>query len=150
MLDQIMRITDPAWPAVQEASRMILREGATSIMAPEKFHDKLHALVLKMGDTMPARLQFPMVVDADGDVIILNGDSAHGAELMLYCGSERFVNHPSTLWIPYAASEFMELLLQSMDDLLEAGYPGCLGCGGPGAEEEWDESASRRRMNLKS
>ena len=145
-----MRITDPAWPAVQEASRMILSEGATSIMAPEEFHDKLHALVLKMGDTMPSRLQFPMVVDADGDVIILNGDSAQGAELMLYCGSEKLVNHPSTLWIPYAASEFMELLLQSMDDLLEAGYPGCLGCGGPGAEEEWDESASRRRMNLES
>ncbi|MDA8759897.1 hypothetical protein N9M83_06670 [Candidatus Poseidonia alphae] len=28
-----MRITDPAWPAVQEAARMMLREDVASIMA---------------------------------------------------------------------------------------------------------------------
>jgi hypothetical protein len=145
-----MRITDPAWPAVQEAARMILREGASSIMAPDKFHKDLIALVLKMGDTMPARQQFPQILSTELDVIILNGNPAVEQSPLLYCGPEAMFDHPTTLWIPHAAREFMELLLQSMDDLLEAGYPGCLGCGGPGAEEEWDESASRRRMNLES
>ena len=143
-----MRITDPAWPAVQEAARMILKEGVSSIMAPEEYHKNLNTLVLKMGDTMPARQQFPQIISIEMDVIILNGNPALEKSPMLYCGPEVMFDHPSTLWIPYAASELMDLLLQSMDDLLEAGYPGCLGCGGPGAEEEWDERASRRRMNL--
>ena len=30
--------------------------------------------------------------------------------------------------------------------LLEAGYPGCLGCGGPGLEDPWDEEAWRSRQ----
>ena len=28
-------------------------------------------------------------------------------------------------------------------DLLEAGYPGCVGCGGPGAEGDWNEEVRR-------
>ena len=29
-------------------------------------------------------------------------------------------------------------------DLSDAGYPGCLGCGGPHTEGEWDETSSRQ------
>ena len=27
--------------------------------------------------------------------------------------------------------------------LVEAGYPGCIGCGGPGKDDEWDEEENR-------
>ena len=43
-------------------------------------------------------------------------------------------------WVPDCGwDDFSEQIL----DLLEAGYPGCIGCGGPGAEEEWNEDVRR-------
>lgn len=144
-----MRITDPAWPAVQEAARMMLREDVASIMAPQPFHDALQELVLKMGDSMAARQHFPLVTDVELDVIILTARVHSGPVPKMYCGIENMAQYPETLWIPKTASELMETLIQTMHDLLEAGYPGCLGCGGPGAEEEWDETASRKRMKVK-
>ena len=39
-----------------------------------------------------------------------------------------------------------EAVSKVSDELLRAGYPGCLGCGGPHAEGDWDEVASRRNM----
>jgi len=37
-----------------------------------------------------------------------------------------------------AAATMMHVLGMA-HDLVDAGYPGCLGCGGPGLEEPWDE-----------
>ena len=34
----------------------------------------------------------------------------------------------------------IELIIR---ELILAGYPGCIGCGGPGSEEIWDEAISR-------
>ena len=145
-----MRITDPAWPAVQEAARMMLREDVASIMAPKEVHDALRELVLKMGDSMAARQQFPMVANVEQDVVMITPRVQSEPNPKMYCGLENMTQYPETLWIPHAASALMETLIQTMHDLLEAGYPGCLGCGGPGAEEAWDETASRKRMNLES
>lgn len=145
-----MRITDPAWPAVQEAARMMLREDVASIMAPENSHEALQQLVLKMGDSMAARQNFPKVTNVGEDVIILTSRDLSGPVPKMYCGLENMKEYPDTLWIPQSASVMMETLVQTMHDLLEAGYPGCLGCGGPGAEDEWDETASRKRMNVES
>ena len=39
-------------------------------------------------------------------------------------------------------SDFEEQVL----DLLEAGYPGCIGCGGPGSEGEWNEAIRRAEI----
>ena len=46
-------------------------------------------------------------------------------------------------WVPNATwGDFKSQVLE----LLEAGYPGCVGCGGPGAEGEWNEQARRIKM----
>ena len=139
-----MRITDPAWPAVQEAARMMLREDQTSILVPKNLNDSVEELILKMGDTMPSRQTFPSVSHVGKDEIIFtmkDHTSPH-----FYCG----LSTPliGTLWIPFEASKIWNILRQAMFDLLDAGYPGCLGCGGKGSEAEWDEVASRTRMNL--
>ena len=48
-----------------------------------------------------------------------------------------------TCWVPNCTWD--EFKIQVLD-LLEAGYPGCVGCGGPGAEEEWNEQSRRRQF----
>lgn len=139
-----MRITDPAWPAVQEAARMMLREDGDSILAPNDIHDSISELILKMGDTMPSRKTFPGLDSSKNDEILffIAGNSTPS----FYCGA----NPPSmnTLWLPFEGTSIWNTLKQSMFNLLDAGYPGCLGCGGTGAEEDWDEGASRTRMNV--
>ena len=47
-------------------------------------------------------------------------------------------------WVPLCNwADFFE----QVTDLLEAGYPGCIGCAGPGAEGEWNETSRRRQFN---
>lgn len=43
-------------------------------------------------------------------------------------------NSPILFWIDFE----MRIL-----ELVEAGYPGCIGCGGPGSEDPWDEENNR-------
>ena len=43
-------------------------------------------------------------------------------------------------WVP---TPILVSLKEQVLDLLAAGYPGCIGCGGPGSEEEWNESLRR-------
>lgn len=47
------------------------------------------------------------------------------------------------LWIPTEINTFWEDFERKISYLVDAGYPGCIGCGGPGAEEEWDENKYR-------
>jgi len=143
-LDQIMRITDPAWPAVQEAARMMLREDGRTIEAPASLHLSIQELILKMGNNMPARQTFPKVILCEQDsIVFMTQTEIHPR---FFCGLKSPPIH--TLWIPFEASNIWSDLERAMHDLLDAGYPGCLGCGGHDAEEEWDEDASRKRMQL--
>ena len=50
------------------------------------------------------------------------------------------------LWIPSETSTFWRDFENRVSDLVEAGYPGCIGCGGPGSEDEWDEKQNRIRF----
>ena len=47
------------------------------------------------------------------------------------------------LWIPTEINSFWEDFERKISYLVDAGYPGCIGCGGPGSEEEWDENKYR-------
>jgi hypothetical protein len=38
------------------------------------------------------------------------------------------------------------VFVEHVEDLLDAGYPGCIGCAGPGAEGEWDEISQRAKF----
>ena len=43
-------------------------------------------------------------------------------------------NSPKLFWIDFE----MRII-----KLVDAGYPGCIGCGGPGSEETWNEQQNR-------
>lgn len=102
-------------------------------------------LVSAIAEADPARLALPelqlassfTVRDADdGTALVCWGnDAPEDALLFLTSG-------------PNAVS--FEHVISMAHDLVEAGYPGCLGCGGPGLEAPWDELAWRSRQDTTS
>lgn len=137
-----MRITDPKWPAVREISRTVLREDAIVIEGPLWLRDEVHSLSVLIGDKQPARLVFPAYRETVEQVLRLR----HGIENRLLC--ECSLTEPSidVVWCPLHPNDAWPVLWQTLDDLISAGYPGCLGCAGPEAEEPWDENLRRETM----
>ena len=76
-----------------------------------------------------------------GDIQLVDPVSS---EILALCS----LNEPelTTVWLPMSPSAAWDAISKVSDDLLQAGYPGCLGCGGPHTEGDWDEAASRRNM----
>lgn len=44
-------------------------------------------------------------------------------------------------------NDFWLEILNSCEELLSAGYPACVGCGGPNSEQKWDEFGHRNLTN---
>lgn len=141
--DGLMRITDPRWPAVREVARMILRVEDLLVKGPGWLEEPIVELGLRLADVQPARTMFPSFVLEEGD----------GIQLMETCSAAPLascsLDEPdvTTVWIPMPPSLAWEAISKICDDLLRAGYPGCLGCGGPHTEGEWDEVSSRQNMS---
>ena len=125
-----MDITDVRWPSLREAARRFLREDGCILSVPEKYEKEAWDLVQKISDFVPSKIDLPSVVIGDLSVLGLAkiGGKRPGLEIC---------------WVPNSCwSDFEEQVL----DLLNAGYPGCVGCGGPGSEGEWDESSRRSEI----
>ena len=58
----------------------------------------------------------------------------------MICKNEPDVN---INWLPSNKLNAVTRFIQMVEELAEAGYPGCVGCGGPGSDEEWDEVSAR-------
>ena len=138
-----MRITDPRWPAARELSRIILRTDGLTIHGPSWMKELVHELSIRLGDVQPSRVSFPTFCHHERDEILVC--TASPSQTLAICGP----NEPSIdiLWFPMNPIEAWETIASMTDDLLEAGYPGCLGCGGPQSEQPWDETQSRQSMN---
>ena len=122
-----MDMNDPRWPSLREAARRFLREDGCTLSVPEGLEKDAWEIVQLIADHVPSKIDLPNVVTGDFAVIGL----AHIG------GREPPIE---VCWVPDCGwEEFSEQIL----DLLEAGYPGCIGCGGPGAEEEWNEEFRR-------
>ena len=143
LLGSNVRIDDPMWPAVREAARRILRLEALTICAPLECIPQLDALILRMGDAQPSRLTFPMVKPHEQrsiDVSLLAPeDDLRGHVVRL----GQHEPEPNTCWIPMDVTESWTVVLEACIELLAAGYPGCIGCGGPNSERPWNEQKSR-------
>ena len=114
-------------------------------VSEERTHE-VNQLLLAMADLQPERLVFPVVIGRettgltlhrlDGDVEVLVGQSS-------------VVEPPmSVLWLPMEANEALDSVLEASHDLLQAGYPGCVGCAGSVDETMWDEPKHRRRWEV--
>lgn len=88
------------------------------------------SLIQSISDHIPSKTSLPKVIEGDFQII---GMADFGAD-------EPDVE---VCWVPLCNwADFFE----QVTDLLEAGYPGCIGCAGPGAEGEWNETARRRQF----
>lgn len=125
-----MLISDPRWPSLREAARRFLREDGCALSVPAKFQDEAWDLIQLISDHIPEKLSLPTVTI---------GELSGGEYFDM--GKKEPRNH--VCWVPKAT--WIDFKTQVVE-LLEAGYPGCIGCGGPGSEGEWNEALRREEM----
>jgi len=137
-----MRITDPRWPAVRELARTVLREDNIVIRGEAWLESEIHALSMLISERQPARLAFPTYeVEKGTSLSIVSGTDG---DVLGTCSTSE--PNERVVWCPLDARNGWTLLRKTLEDLVDAGYPGCRDCAGPEAEALWDENESRRRM----
>ena len=125
-----VEMSDPQWPSLREAARRFLKVEGCELSVPKDFAKQAWDLVQSISDNIPSRLSLPNVIE--GDFMV---------EGLFQLGGE--VPSLEICWVPDCSwDDFSEQVME----LLEAGYPGCVGCAGPGAEGEWNEAARRRQF----
>ncbi len=128
-------------PCIAEAARRLLRTEGTSLIVPEGLFNEALKLSLAISDGIPKMIREPMVSMGSKNLIEVEGLSQLG-------GDEPPL---SICWIPTDLVDLESvwgLWTLQIHDLMAAGYPGCVGCGGPGSEGIWDETASRARVRV--
>jgi hypothetical protein len=126
-----VQINDLRWPSLREAARRFLRTEGCNILVPKEHETDAHKIIQLISDYIPERLELPLV-----KIGILSSEG-----LFQIGGLEPDI---AICWVPEATwSDFEEQVIE----LLQAGYPGCVGCGGPGAEGEWNEVLRRKKMS---
>ena len=137
---------DAKTPCIAEAARRLLRtEGCTLEVTPS-LSISANELALHISDSLPSLLHEPEVSsEVDWTFVCIKMDG----ELIARIGGRE----PSlgACWIPDTGEGVGNLwfrFIENVSDLLIAGYPGCVGCGGPGSEGIWDETASRARTRV--
>ena len=126
-----MQLDDPLWPSLREAARRFLREDSCKLIVDEKYHKNALHLVQNVADYVPSKIHLPTVETGRFSI-----------ENQAFFGTDE----PSldVVWVPNCTwKDFEEQVL----DLLKAGYPGCVGCGGPGSEGPWDEASRRSEFS---
>ena len=126
---------------IAEAARRLLRSEDTSLVVPASLFDAASKLSLDISDGIPKMIREPKVTIGQDDLVIITG-------LVQIGGDEP---NASICWIPNPEKSLQNLWekwVVQIHDLMVAGYPGCVGCGGPGSEGVWDELASRARTRV--
>ena len=95
--------------------------------------------MLKISDMVPSKLDSPKIIYTDSEEVVFesleNNFSIGVKEKSLdYCWVKSLKSDSGEPWI-----DFTMMVIE----LATAGYPGCIGCGGPGSEELWDEATLR-------
>jgi len=132
-----MQVSDVRWPSLREAARIILRTADIEITTPAEFTVLSKKLIYSISEHIPARAIFPKIGSGQQFIGIANRE-------FVRLGGEQ--PPLEVCWIPGDEEKLWTSLFDSCEDLLQAGYPGCIGCGGPGSEEKWDEKNRRLEM----
>ena len=138
-----MRMDDPLWPVVREISRLILRRDDIHLILPPEFKDDMQNILLEISDKQPSKVQFPTfeVQTTEGVFIYERSRDNPLLSLIGYIG----MNEPeaNVRWVKMSIHDGWKEVFNAINELHEAGYPGCIGCGGPQSELPWNEGKSR-------
>ena len=139
-------LMDEKTPCIAEAARRLLRTEGSTLEVTPSLSNSANELALHISDSLPSLLREPDVSsEVDWTFVCIKMDGALIARIGGY--------EPSldACWIPDTGEGVENLwarFIQNVSDLLIAGYPGCVGWGGPGSEGTWDETASRARTRV--
>jgi len=99
--------------------------------------NEIDDLRIELSDSAPNIIfGIDSIIEETEDIYFENKKSKNGII------SERMPTSMDIVWI-HGGIEVWKNLREKIVELGNAGYPGCIGCGGPGAKEVWDEASSR-------
>ena len=137
-----MEPDSPLNRAIQEWSRRFLRGSKISLTAPVIHHERFTELHLMKNEAIPSVYSTFNILDNKES----NLDLWEDGQLIGRIGTS-----PPSNEVVHVPTDNIETILSRLDEtiqsLIQAGYPGCVGCGGQDALETWDESASRLRLS---
>lgn len=125
-----VEMSDPRWPSLREAARRLLREDGCTLVVPSQNMKEAWEIVQLIADHVPSKTELPTVIEGQ---LSISGLAQLGGE------------EPSLdiCWVPNCTwDDFTEQVIF----LLQAGYPGCVGCGGTDAESGWNEAVRRSQF----
>lgn len=131
----------PLWPVVREAARRIVRLENLSIYADEQFGDLINQLSGKISDHIPQRANFPEHVISKESTIQIVEKSEGNNNLIIQIGM--IEPDIDVCWVQMTKQVGFNAVFQSCLQLLDAGYPGCIGCDDSIQEGRWDERKFR-------
>ena len=126
---------------IAEAARRLLRTENTTLIVPESLFESAQQLSLEISDGIPKLIREPTIAIGEKNCVEVSG--------LVHIGP--IEPDAEICWVPtsqYSVVKIWEKWVVQIHDLMSAGYPGCVGCGGPGSEGEWDELASRARTRV--
>tara|TARA_B100001113_G_C20940141_1_gene548341 strand:- start:113 stop:532 length:420 start_codon:yes stop_codon:yes gene_type:complete len=126
--------------AMREWARRFLKNSSITTLSPSKLTPMIQELHLFYNDETPSQYSEITVLNHNLDVIKLQWNGINIGQIGGDVPKELSSVYIPTDNIVQTWSE-MEKITR---ELISAGYPGCVGCGGPGAEEEWDEIRHRK------
>jgi hypothetical protein len=126
--------------AIYELARRILRSNGVKIVHNGQLTSEIEQLRIELSDSAPNIIfGIDSVIEDTEDIFFENQNSKDGVI------SERKPESIEIVWIVGNNMDVWKDLRKKIVELGNAGYPGCIGCGGPGSNEVWDEVASRAR-----
>ena len=136
-----MQMNHPLWPVVRESARRVVRIEQISISAPSEFYSDIVRLRGLISDSVPQRSTFPVHNKCETQEISIYDETEINSRLIVYIGSEE---PPIDIcWIELPIKDGFAALMESCEHLLNAGYPGCVGCDDSIQEGRWNEDIFR-------
>ena len=125
--------------AMREWARRFLNHSEIFTRSPSTISKKILSLHLYFNDKAPSQYSTIQQGETSGDSILL-----YSNDTLIGQVGGMIVEDLTSVYIPTKQlAKTWEMIEKIILHLIDAGYPGCIGCGGPGAEEIWDENKNR-------
>ena len=114
------------------------------IWAEQQFSADIYELSNKISDHLPQRTTFPQHVTCNQNTIRVFDKSGDTSTLIIEIGN----NEPDikVCWVQMTGDIGFAAVMESCLQLLNAGYPGCIGCDDSIQEGRWDERKFRNSV----
>ena len=136
-----MQMNHPLWPVVRESARRVVRIEKISITAPDEYTSDINHLSGLIGDHIPQRSTFPVHSKVEREEIWIYDDTRVQSHPIIYIGNTE--PQIDVCWIELPIKDGFNAIMESCEQLLNAGYPGCVGCDESIQEGRWDEEIFR-------